>query len=75
MLPEFSAKLKAQYPDLTEHQIKLAAYISAGMSNSVIAKLLNITPASVRTLRYRMRSKFNLERNDSLEEFLRRYAT
>ena len=75
MLPGFSAKLKADYPDLTEHQVKLAAYISAGMSNALIAKLLNITPASVRTLRYRMRSKFALERNDSLEEFLRKYAT
>lgn len=75
MLPGFSAKLKAEYPDLTEHQIKLAAYISAGMSNTLIAKLLNITPASVRTLRYRMRSKFALEHNQSLEEFLRRFAT
>ncbi len=75
MLPGFSAKLKAEYPDLTEHQVKLAAYISAGMSNAIIAKLLNITPASVRTLRYRMRSKFTLKRGESLEEFLRRYAT
>lgn len=75
MLPGFSARLKADFPDLTEHQIKLSAYISAGMSNALIAKLLNITPASVRTLRYRIRSKFGLRREDSLEEFLRRYTS
>lgn len=75
MLPGFSAKLKADFNDLTEHQIKLSAYISAGMSNQQIAKLLNITPASVRTLRYRMRTKFGLQRNESLEEFLRKYST
>lgn len=74
LLPGFSANLKNDYPDLTEHQIKLAAYIVSGMSNPLIAKLLNITPSSVRTLRYRMRSKFGLNRADSLEEFLRQYT-
>lgn len=74
MLPGFASRLKADYPDLTEHQIKLAAYISAGMSNAAIAKLLNITTASVRTLRYRIRSRFGLEHTDSLEDFLRKYS-
>lgn len=74
LLPRFSARLKGEFPDLTEHQIKLAAYIASGMSNAIIAKLLNITPSSVRTLRYRMRSKFGLKRSESLEEYLRRFT-
>lgn len=74
LLPRFSARLKEEFPDLTEHQIKLAAYIASGMSNAIIAKLLNITPSSVRTLRYRMRSKFGLKRSESLEEYLRRFT-
>lgn len=74
LLPGYSANLKADFPDLTEHQVKLAAYITAGMSNNIIAKLFNITPASVRTMRYRLRIKFGLSRNESLEDFLRRYS-
>lgn len=74
MLPGFASSLKADYPTISENQIKLAAYISAGMSNASIAKLLNISAASVRTSRYRLRSKFGLNTEDSLEEFLRRYV-
>lgn len=74
MLPGFASSLKADFPTISENQIKLAAYIIAGMSNTSIAKLLNISAASVRTSRYRLRSKFGLNTEDSLEEFLRRYA-
>lgn len=74
MLPGFASRLKADFPTISENQIKLAAYISAGMSNASIAKLLNISAASVRTSRYRLRSKFGLNTEDSLEEFLRRYV-
>ena len=74
LLPGYSASLKADFPDLTEHQVKLAAYITAGMSNNIIAKIFNITPASVRTMRYRLRNKFGLSREESLEDFLRGYS-
>lgn len=74
LFPGYSVSLKADYPDLTEHQVKLATYITAGLSNNIIAKIFNITPASVRTMRYRLRNKFGLKREDSLEDFLRRYS-
>lgn len=59
---------------MTEGQVKLCAYIGAGMSNASIAKLLNITVQSVRTNRYRLRSRFGLAPGDSLEDFIRRYV-
>jgi len=74
LLPGFSRRLKEDFPMLTEGQIKLAAYIGSGMSNASIAKLLNITVQSVRTNRYRLRSRFNLVTGDSLEDFIRRYT-
>lgn len=74
LLPGFSRRLKADFPAMTEGQVKLAAYIGAGMSNVSIAKLMNITAQSVRTSRYRLRSRFGLANGDSLEDFIRRYV-
>lgn len=71
--PDFTHRLKEDYPALTEGQLKLAAYIGSGMSNNSIARLLNITLPSVRTNRYRLRSRFGLGQDVSLEDFLRRY--
>lgn len=35
--------------------------------------MLNITPGSVKTNRYRLRIRLQLKTDDSLEEFLRHY--
>lgn len=74
MLPGFSERLKTAYPSLSEKQLRLAAYICAGMSSAAIGRVLNITPASVMKSRYRLRSKFRLSSGESLEEFLRSFA-
>lgn len=74
LLPSFSKRIKHDFPAITEGQIKLAAYIGNGMSNVSIAKLLNINVASVRTNRYRLRMRFNLAADQSLEDFIRRYS-
>lgn len=74
LLPGLARRLKADFPTMTEGQVKLCAYIGAGMSNASIAKLLNITVQSVRTNRYRLRSRFGLAPGDSLEDFIRRYV-
>ena len=74
MLPGFSARLKGTYSSLSEKQIRLAAYICAGMSSAAIGRVLNITPASVVKNRYRLRSKLGLAPGESLEDFLRKFA-
>lgn len=74
LLPGLARRLKADFPTMTEGQVKLCAYIGAGMSNASIAKLLNITVQSVRTNRYRLRTRFGLAPGDSLEDFIRRYV-
>lgn len=74
LIPSFSKRIKHDHPTLTEGQIRLAAYIGSGMSNVSIAKLLNITVASVRTNRYRLRMRFNLATDQSLEDYIRRYS-
>lgn len=74
MLPGFSARLKSTYPSLSEKQVRLAAYICAGMSSAAIGRVLNITPASVVKNRYRLRTKLDLSPGDSLEDFLRTFT-
>lgn len=75
MLPGFQIRLKMQYPALSEKQLKLAAYICAGMSSAAIARVLNISQASVMKSRYRLRTKLDLDGNNSLEAFLRQFTT
>lgn len=71
MLPGFLARLQEVCPDLSEKQLRLAAYICAGMSSSAIGRVMNITPGSVNKSRYRLRTKLGLSSGDSLEAYLR----
>lgn len=72
--PEFIRGLKRDYPSLGESHLRLAAYISLGLSNKQIAQTLNIEYDSVKKSRYRLRSKMGLQTGESLEDALRRYT-
>lgn len=71
--PRFSARLKADYPALSESQLRLAALIATGIDGQQLASILNISYKSLYTGRYRLRSQLGLTKNDSLEDFLRKY--
>ena len=68
--PRFFEKLQSNYSDLTPNDIKLCAYIRIGMSLKQIAQMLNITPDSVKTNRYRLRKRLNLKESDNLDDFI-----
>lgn len=72
--PNFYKRLKTDFPSLTESQLRLAAYISLGMTNQQIARLLNIEYDSIKKSRYRLRTKLGLSTQDSLEDFIRSYT-
>ncbi|MDL2223564.1 LuxR C-terminal-related transcriptional regulator [Bacteroidales bacterium OttesenSCG-928-M11] len=65
--PHFFEKISEIYPDVTQYESKLMAYIRLGLSIKDIAQMLNITPESVKTSRYRLRKKMNLDKDDSLD--------
>lgn len=69
---DFIKKLRHDYPDLTNNEVLMCAYIKMNLSTKEIAPLLNISVRGVETMRYRIRKKFNLGREDSLSEFLSR---
>ncbi|WP_026714913.1 helix-turn-helix and ligand-binding sensor domain-containing protein [Flavobacterium daejeonense] len=66
----FFDKLKAQFPNLKPKDLKMCAYIKMNLSNKEIAPLMNISVRGVETIRYRLKSKLNLENEISLSDFL-----
>lgn len=70
----FSKRLKTDFPDISESQLRLASMIAAGMDSHQLTSTLNISSKSLYTSRYRLRTRFNLPKDASLEDFLRQYA-
>ena len=66
----FFARLKKKFPDLSSKDLRLCAYIKMNLSTKEIAPLINITVRGVEISRYRLRKKLNIDRNESLNDFL-----
>lgn len=69
--PKFFDYLHQQFPNLTTTAHRHIAYIKIGMTTKEIAKLLNITPASVQKSRVRLKKKLNLTKDDDLFDFIK----
>ena len=69
---DFSAKLKAEYPTLTKGEIRLSYLLRQQMSNKEVANVLNVSPAAVEKAKYRLKKKLDLEKGDSLDEFIQK---
>jgi len=67
---DFKIKLETNYPDLSDHEKKLATLIRLNLSNKEIATLMGISPKSVEVSRYRLKRKLGLEKESSLIEFI-----
>lgn len=70
---DFIKRLRAGFPDLTNNEILMCAYLKMNLSTKEIAPLLNIYVRGVETMRYRIRKKFQLDRDMSLTDFLQKY--
>lgn len=67
---DFLKKLKAKFPSLTNSDLKVCAYLQLNLSTKEIAQLMNISVRGVDISRYRLRKKFQLSRQQSLNDFL-----
>jgi AraC family chitin signaling transcriptional activator len=65
-------KLKTQFPDLTQHDLRLCVYLKIALSTQEIAELMNVQPSSVYISRSRLRKKLNLSVEEDLFDFLNR---
>ena len=66
----FMQKLRSRHTDLNQNEIMMCAYLKMNLSTKEIAPLLNLSVRGVETIRYRLRKKFGLEREDNLVVYL-----
>ena len=69
----FYENLQKQYPELTQTDLKICALVKLNFSSKEMASLLGISIESVHTSRYRLRKKFNIDRNENLGEFIAKF--
>jgi len=62
--------LKEHYPNLTPNELRLSALVKLNLSIKETATILGITPNSVKTARYRLRKKLDIETGENLSEFM-----
>ncbi|MEL7835112.1 tetratricopeptide repeat protein [Fodinibius sp. Rm-B-1B1-1] len=67
---DFFDALKEQYPDLTPNELRLSALAKLNLSIKETATILGITPDSVKTARYRLRKKLDIETEENLTDFM-----
>lgn len=64
----FYSILNSKYPQLTSKEKKLCALIKLNLSSKDIALLTNVTVGAVTMARYRLRTKINIDKDESLTE-------
>ncbi|WP_428224045.1 tetratricopeptide repeat protein [Flavobacterium sp.] len=67
---QFYTKLKQVCPDISANDLKICALIKLNLSSKEMASILNISPDSVKTARYRLRKKMNLTTETSLIDYI-----
>ncbi|MFK8162415.1 MAG: tetratricopeptide repeat protein [Lewinella sp.] len=68
--PDLISRMGEDFPGLTNNEFRLIALIRLNLSTKEVSSVLGISPDSVKTARYRLRKKLNLETQDNLFDFL-----
>ncbi len=67
---DFDQKLKTIYADISEKEIRLAAFLRMNLTTKEIAATLNVLPESILKSKYRLKKKLGLDRETDLNQFL-----
>lgn len=67
---DFDQKLKTLYPDISEKEIRLAAFLRMNLTTKEIAATLNVLPDSILKSKYRLKKKLALDKDMDLTTFL-----
>ncbi len=66
----FQHRLKQAYPRLTHYDLRLCTYLKTNLTTKEIARILNITPDSVKKAKHRLRKKVSLSPSVSWSDVL-----
>jgi tetratricopeptide (TPR) repeat protein/DNA-binding CsgD family transcriptional regulator len=67
---DFDQKLKTLYSEISEKEIRLAAFLRMNLTTKEIAATLNVLPESVLKSKYRLKRKLGLDKEMDLTRFL-----
>ncbi|NKI32387.1 tetratricopeptide repeat protein [Croceivirga thetidis] len=67
---DFDQKLKTLYADISEKEIRLAAFLRMNLTTKEIAATLNVLPDSILKSKYRLKKKLGLDKETDLTSFL-----
>ena len=67
---DFDQKLKTISPDVSEKEIRLAAFLRMNLTTKEIAATLNVLPDSILKSKYRLKKKLELDKETDLTTFL-----
>jgi len=70
MNKNFYSRIRQAYPDISPNELRICALIKMNLSIKEMAGILNISPDSVKTARYRLRKKLQLNSEDNLTDFI-----
>lgn len=68
---DFLTKIEDKYPNLTKAEKRLCVLLYIDLSSKEIAVITNTTLRTVETSRYRLRKKFELEKDEDMVDFLK----
>lgn len=71
---KFFRQLDEKFPQLTQNDKILCAFLKMNLSSKEIAPMLGISVKGVEVNRYRLRKKMNLERDTNLNDFLQNFS-
>lgn len=67
---DFLNMITDKHPDLSQGEIRFCILIRSGISSRDIANIMNVTSAAIEKNRYRIRKKFALTPEESLEKYI-----
>ncbi len=71
--PAFFQSIKRLSPSLTNHDLRLAAYLKMNLSNKEIAQIFNITDGSLRVALTRFKQKLDISKETDLRAFIQAF--
>lgn len=67
---EFFHQLKTSFPDLTQKELRLCAFIQMNLTNKEIASILNLSVRGIETARYRLRKRLSIHQDEDMVGYL-----
>ncbi|HYC85052.1 MAG TPA: triple tyrosine motif-containing protein, partial [Chryseosolibacter sp.] len=67
---EFFRQLRKAFPDLSNKELQLCAFIKMNLTNKEIASILNLSVRGVESQRYRLRKRLAMSQDEDMAAFL-----